>query len=561
MKDSDLAPSSKESPTEALGRRLDPDPSAYFLVRRPSDRSDAASPKFGSLKFPYSYPKSPKATSQKSGGSSRGLRTRATSISSAQSTTGRGQAICDWNANNLVSNEPPSTGSDSNQQWVDPPRPPREGYEWVWFPEGYWAERELPFPKNSSPKQKWWNKSPDRKIKASISPESPEKFSTPIDIPRIRIGSLRSRNASSIKPSAASPSTTKLSSTVIPDCDNSTSTSRKNSLKAQDMKNQSNTKPNLPVPAYNAIHTDEQLGLYCRTKKNIRSRFLNKSASADDSSIMDMDKLASQTTQLLQGTSQYLDRVQRQRCQTSAPYILPDDAHTPGSQSSRSTRKFGLAPWHRRSSYESILSVSSSVFRLLLGKAPAATPIQEFPPQGIDGRSRHKVDTTSPDPVETNFLPSEAKRVNTPPMFPGTPAVQPRGFFFDLNPRRDGSASPTSTISNKAAKSRSSGHTPGREWWEADVKHAKTGNKSAHPMNMDAAVKQSPAIPFELSIPEHLPSSPLCPKNPMHQSGGTGTCPYHGRKSSSQFTSMERLKSEGSSESQTRGTSTRNFIS
>ncbi|KAK3379925.1 hypothetical protein B0T24DRAFT_696047 [Lasiosphaeria ovina] len=26
---------------------------------------------------------------------------------------------------------------------VDPPRPPKEGCEWVWFPEGYWAEREF----------------------------------------------------------------------------------------------------------------------------------------------------------------------------------------------------------------------------------------------------------------------------------------------------------------------------------------------------------------------------------------------------------------------------------
>lgn len=26
---------------------------------------------------------------------------------------------------------------------VDPPRPPREGYEWVWFPDGFWAEREI----------------------------------------------------------------------------------------------------------------------------------------------------------------------------------------------------------------------------------------------------------------------------------------------------------------------------------------------------------------------------------------------------------------------------------
>lgn len=25
---------------------------------------------------------------------------------------------------------------------TEPPRPAREGFEWVWFPEGYWAERE-----------------------------------------------------------------------------------------------------------------------------------------------------------------------------------------------------------------------------------------------------------------------------------------------------------------------------------------------------------------------------------------------------------------------------------
>ena len=35
---------------------------------------------------------------------------------------------------------------------------------------------------------------------------------------------------------------------------------------------------------------------------------------------------------------------------------------------------------------------------------------------------------------------------------------------------------------------------------------------------------------FELNVPEHLPSSPICPKNPKHSSGGTGVCPYHGRQ-------------------------------
>lgn len=27
--------------------------------------------------------------------------------------------------------------------YMDPPRPAREGHEWVWFPAGYWAEREI----------------------------------------------------------------------------------------------------------------------------------------------------------------------------------------------------------------------------------------------------------------------------------------------------------------------------------------------------------------------------------------------------------------------------------
>ncbi|KAH9242089.1 hypothetical protein CCHR01_17871 [Colletotrichum chrysophilum] len=38
------------------------------------------------------------------------------------------------------------------------------------------------------------------------------------------------------------------------------------------------------------------------------------------------------------------------------------------------------------------------------------------------------------------------------------------------------------------------------------------------------------AQPFEFDIPEHLPSSPMCPTNPKHPSGGKGMCVYHGRR-------------------------------
>lgn len=42
--------------------------------------------------------------------------------------------------------------------------------------------------------------------------------------------------------------------------------------------------------------------------------------------------------------------------------------------------------------------------------------------------------------------------------------------------------------------------------------------------------KGTPRPQFELNLPEHLPSSPLCPKNSKHKSGGTGICVYHGRR-------------------------------
>ncbi|EMC93690.1 hypothetical protein BAUCODRAFT_253087 [Baudoinia panamericana UAMH 10762] len=35
---------------------------------------------------------------------------------------------------------------------------------------------------------------------------------------------------------------------------------------------------------------------------------------------------------------------------------------------------------------------------------------------------------------------------------------------------------------------------------------------------------------YEQDVPDHLPSSPLCPLSPMHKSGGRGICPLHGWK-------------------------------
>lgn len=37
-------------------------------------------------------------------------------------------------------------------------------------------------------------------------------------------------------------------------------------------------------------------------------------------------------------------------------------------------------------------------------------------------------------------------------------------------------------------------------------------------------------LDFEFDVPDHLPSSPLCPLNPKHKSGGRAICLLHGRK-------------------------------
>jgi hypothetical protein len=48
-------------------------------------------------------------------------------------------------------------------------------------------------------------------------------------------------------------------------------------------------------------------------------------------------------------------------------------------------------------------------------------------------------------------------------------------------------------------------------------------------MDEDDAYDSEELEAFELDVPEHLPSSPLCPLNPKHRGGGNGICVYHGR--------------------------------
>ena len=135
--------------------------------------------------------------------------------------------------------------------------------------------------------------------------------------------------------------------------------------------------------------------------------------------------------------------------------------------------------------------------------------------------------------------------------------TQARGFFFDLSPPTDdnksdleGQCSPHTSDGSISISGGRLNDFVSREWWEADTKHKSTGNKSTSAREQASTVRSSS---FELKLPEHLPSSPLCPKNPKHSSGGTGICVYHGRRKSA---ALKKIKRASTDRTQDSGTTT-----
>lgn len=89
---------------------------------------------------------------------------------------------------------PTATTASIPKSGIDPPRPAKEGYEWVWFPNGYWAERQridLPDPNPSGRAGFKWRKRSGRDGSSSqtekngsadrFSPRNDSQHSNPTD--------------------------------------------------------------------------------------------------------------------------------------------------------------------------------------------------------------------------------------------------------------------------------------------------------------------------------------------------------------------------------------------
>lgn len=206
-------------------------------------------------------------------------------------------------------------------------------------------------------------------------------------------------------------------------------------------------------------------------------------------------------------------------------------------------------------------SYTSSQINMRMGPQPANTP---------DEQATYKVKRSPSAQTEdflkvdisirggTSYLPSEARRIHTPPLPEETQDGRLKGFFFDYNaPRsessRDGvflgssvpGGSPRPVKGEEEARARSTtmGQTlpktkSGRckrfhtgDWYdiklaELDVVDEGDQHLNRNDSNADCRVfspaafsqcqKRKEEEQFDYTIPEHLPSSPLCPRNPRY---------------------------------------------
>ena len=207
-----------------------------------------------------------------------------------------------------------------------------------------------------------------------------------------------------------------------------------------------------------------------------------------------------------------------------AASILKDYAKktSPASGASSSSSNISIAAsyFHNRrhqrlTPVDKWYSNTSSVGNMAVSKGPLGTPAStdsRLMYVGSDDKQHFRVEIS--EPGAPTYLPSEARRIGTPPL-PGQ-SSRARGFFFDYNAPDDENSTP----SLEQAESLSS---PPR------MKRKKTAVLDWYSAKLMADEERDSMTNFELNVPDHLPSSPLCPKHPKHKSGGRGICVYHGR--------------------------------
>ncbi|KAK3390937.1 hypothetical protein B0H63DRAFT_466845 [Podospora didyma] len=325
---------------------------------------------------------------------------------------------------------------------VDPPRPPKEGHEWVWFPEGYWAEREYR-PINSGNRKSTDNKIWKRRRRSAKS----------------QSGGGGSGHDS--EPVTESPKTLAPGNPGTPVLSKKEEEGEWLAPKYRGffptqptMSPPEETKPDVPIKAHYQFPSLSWKGLSTSLQ---RAREKRKSGGSDHSQHQES---------ALRSVQSFLDQIPADSKINDTSEIKKDAR---GNAKGRRIR-FGKKPiiTRRKKSFQSSHSFTASIDETLAGddnskpRPKSALPAIILP--------------APPQIWASQFPGGEATRVHTPPLREDTADGKKRGFFFDVNgPLTDQGERSGSTTSTRGTK-----HTPASQQ-QGDGSGGSRGNKSTNP--------------------------------------------------------------------------------
>ncbi|KAI2466810.1 hypothetical protein F4781DRAFT_434025 [Annulohypoxylon bovei var. microspora] len=375
----------------------------------------------------------------------------------------------------------------SPNTFIDPPRPARDGHEWVWFPAGYWAEREIVESPSKIMKHFKWRKRSgksssgrDTQDDLEHSPSNPwnqTPHPSPFLTEEAHVQSLQrpplprhgtsSESGGSMFPLNRTLQQTPLSSPYLTEeahvlslqrspglgfdyhsCKNGTSIPKltpklvqSSPLTHVDGDSDSATPLATPVEKPSSTATASISSIFHssppsqegKSKRSFIARLLPDHKPKIDKTY-DHDEgygYGYVKSKIGGAKAQLVRHSQSQSAMRRVASLMREESKE--GRGSWSRKLFGKSPWHREPSAGSeasvTSSVSSSVRDVLRGRTPFTSPVSDI---GAWGRRKESQDPFNS--FSTQFPGGEATRVKTPPLREsGHRAGRPRSFFFDIS--------------------------------------------------------------------------------------------------------------------------------
>ncbi|KAI0098264.1 hypothetical protein GGR51DRAFT_565716 [Nemania sp. FL0031] len=488
-----------------------------------------------------------------------------------------------------------SSGTSAPTSGIDPPRPAKEGYEWVWFPGGYWAERQIAeTPAKDLHRAFRWRKrsgksnsesskhSPRAGLTSSSLTDKTDEFMDHLGRRRSLTRTTESSEsggggggggsffASNRTPEGthSNPYLTEeahVQSLQWPSIDAATSSRSISSMTGRPMLK---SRPVLVPSPLQFSSTKDEIGSDTTIPSAISRRDASGASSdtARTETVVPLSPKPKLKKQLINWRIISDNRLGLKRAQDPSGEQTEEPPLTPSESSSRpegstpsSSRKISSVSDR---SHKSLKNLSRKLFsRGSKGPSSSKVSLSASIPESVPRHSPAPTlvsEKSLANILHTEYPGGEAMRIRTPPIIQNALDPYPRSFFSVLKPPSTPPASctethssleprplsapsgstpssssrlnirPTEYYNDSGSSSQSAlraGATPGststtrsrreptrREWWEVPVPYGPVEKRA-----------------FKFDMPEHLPSSPMCPANKRHKSGGTGVCVYHGR--------------------------------